>query len=163
MLSTSLAVTPRYHLACSISLSHKLSFMATCSPSAYPRASPPLLLLSALPLMVPASDIKPGNWSPTYLSLSSAQLQAVGIFTKQSWITWGGGKVYTTKVGIREDLLILEQDLGVQNLIFEYIRLTHYRFNKNCFCCWICCSLLLWIFRNLTVSLYFLFFFFFFF
>jgi hypothetical protein len=32
----------------------------------------------------------------------------------------GGGKVYTTKAGIHEDLLVLEQpDLGVQNLAFE--------------------------------------------
>lgn len=33
-----------------------------------------------------------------------------------------GGKVYTTKAGIYEDLLVLKQpDLEVQNLAFEYI------------------------------------------
>ena len=37
-----------------------------------------------------------------------------------------GGKVYTTKVVLCKDLLILEQpDLGVQNIAFEYKQKTN--------------------------------------
>jgi hypothetical protein len=51
---------------------------------------------------------------------SAGQILAVGIFRSKSWITREGDKVYTTKAGIHEDPLIVEQpDLGVQNLAFE--------------------------------------------
>lgn len=53
------------------------------TPWPLPTFSSSLLFL----LVVPASDPWPGNQSPTYLS--SAQLQAVGIFINQSQITWG--------------------------------------------------------------------------
>lgn len=90
----------------------------------------------ALTIHLPHGDFflsspPPGPCLPATPSLGTFTLpplfcpdQAVGIFINSSGIIWGwgGGKVYTTKAGLPEDLLSWEQlVLEIQYLAFEYI------------------------------------------
>lgn len=64
----------------------------------------------------PGSCLKPQAWG-NLLNPSFAQPGCRHLYRDNL-----GVRVYTTKAGIHEGLLILEQpDLGVQNLAFEYI------------------------------------------
>lgn len=72
-----------------------------------------LFTLLSLPLVVSTSDPKLRNQNPA--SLSSAKLQAVGIFIDQSGIIWEEG--YIASLGVYEDLPIPggDQILGARS------------------------------------------------
>lgn len=74
--------------------------------------------LPPLSLLVSPETPKPGTFAQRPLFFPA---QVVSISLNQSGITWGRGKVYTTKAVICEDLLKGQPDLGGQSIAFEYL------------------------------------------